>query len=349
MSKNRKFIIIAAAFLVVSTGIVFSVKGALGANGNTMAASSRSAAVQSQDEIQDEIYEEEKLLLTKAPVKSVHENTEKKPSIISYTVKSGDSLGLIAERNGSSIRAIAASNGISENSILREGQELRFPSIKGVLYKIKKGETLWDISFANDVSVEKIVEANSLDSPDKLKIGQEIILPGIDKIKPVNNGAEATVASAQNTSKASGSVKPPTVRLASRSGQATAASDNSLSGMIWPLKGRITSGFGPRGEGFHKGIDIAAPVETDIKAALSGTVIYSGWMNGFGNTVILSHGNGIETYYGHNSENLVSVGQTVEKGQVIAKLGNSGRSTGPHVEFGIRKNGTPVNPMIYLK
>lgn len=122
----------------------------------------------------------------------------------------------------------------------------------------------------------------------------------------------------------------------------------------YPVYGTITSPFGMRkspfgyGSEFHPGIDISVPVGTPVKAAGKGVVTYAGWLTGYGNAVIIDHGYGIESVYGHNSEILVKVGQSVKRGDIIAKSGNTGRSTGPHVHFEVRVNGNPVDPMKYL-
>jgi murein DD-endopeptidase MepM/ murein hydrolase activator NlpD len=121
----------------------------------------------------------------------------------------------------------------------------------------------------------------------------------------------------------------------------------SASGLIWPVSGPITSGFGWRWGRMHEGIDIGAACGTPIHAAASGTVIYSGWMSGYGNFVIIDHGNGLATAYGHQSAIYVS-GGTVSQGQVIGAVGSTGHSTGCHLHFEVRINGTPVNPLNYL-
>ncbi len=122
----------------------------------------------------------------------------------------------------------------------------------------------------------------------------------------------------------------------------------SAAGLIWPVSGPITSGFGPRWGGFHYGLDIAANTGTPIHAAASGKVIYAGWYGGFGNFVIIDHGGGLATTYGHQSQIAVSVGQNVGQGEVIGYVGNTGFSTGPHLDFEVRVNGNPVDPLGYL-
>lgn len=124
---------------------------------------------------------------------------------------------------------------------------------------------------------------------------------------------------------------------------------------IWPVDGRITSDFGYRispfgfRREFHDGLDIAAPYGTSIRAAADGMVVFVGYKNGYGNMVTISHGYGFETSYGHTSKILVKRGQKVKKGQIIAKVGNTGRSTGPHVHYIVRVNGVLKNPANYLQ
>jgi murein DD-endopeptidase MepM/ murein hydrolase activator NlpD len=121
----------------------------------------------------------------------------------------------------------------------------------------------------------------------------------------------------------------------------------SSSGLIWPVNGPITSGFGWRWGRMHEGIDIGAPCGTPIHAAASGTVIYSGWMDGYGNFVVIDHGNGLATAYGHQSAIYVS-GGSVSQGESIGAVGSTGSSTGCHLHFEVRVNGNPVDPLGYL-
>lgn len=119
--------------------------------------------------------------------------------------------------------------------------------------------------------------------------------------------------------------------------------------LIRPAYGTISSRFGRRSRGYHTGVDFANPIGTPIAASDNGVVIKAGWYGGYGNMVEINHGNGIVTLYAHCSALLVKNGETVKKGQVIAKVGSTGNSTGPHLHFEVRKNGQPVDPMPYLK
>ncbi|MEP7335132.1 MAG: peptidoglycan DD-metalloendopeptidase family protein [Actinomycetota bacterium] len=122
----------------------------------------------------------------------------------------------------------------------------------------------------------------------------------------------------------------------------------SSSGLIWPVSGPVTSGYGWRWGRMHEGIDIAVPTGTPVAAAASGRVIYAGWMGGYGNLVVIDHGGGLATAYGHNSSLPVGNGSSVSQGQTIAYAGSTGHSTGPHVHFEVRVNGSPVDPLGYL-
>ena len=123
---------------------------------------------------------------------------------------------------------------------------------------------------------------------------------------------------------------------------------------IWPVYGRVSSNFGGRSapkagaSTNHKGIDIAVATGTSVMATSGGKVTTAGWQSGYGYVVYIDHGNGVTSRYGHLSKILVSVGQTVSQGTVIARSGNTGNSTGPHLHFEIRVNGTAVNPLNYV-
>jgi len=132
------------------------------------------------------------------------------------------------------------------------------------------------------------------------------------------------------------------------SGSSSYSSTPSSSGLIWPVNGPVVSGFGMRWGRMHEGIDIGVGYGTPIHAAASGTVVYSGWMDGYGNFVIIDHGGGMATAYGHQSAIAVGNGQSVSQGQVIGYVGCTGHCFGPHLHFEVRINGTAVDPLGYL-
>jgi murein DD-endopeptidase MepM/ murein hydrolase activator NlpD len=257
---------------------------------------------------------------------------EDENNIITYTVKSGDTLDSIAAAYNLKAKCIAESNSLSPDSTLNEGQVLEFPSVDGVLYKIKSGETLRELAAINKVDFYTIVDVNKLEAPEMLMLDQKIILPGVETVKPVPAKAASKVV-ASNTS-------------LSRGGSIPANSNMAVS---LPVSGKISSLFGPRGGRQHQGIDITAPTGTDVFASMDGTISFSGWDGAYGYLVIIDHGNELKTYYAHNSKLLVKAGQSVSAGDHIADVGSTGNSTGSHCHFEVRENGTPVNPYNYLK
>lgn len=122
----------------------------------------------------------------------------------------------------------------------------------------------------------------------------------------------------------------------------------SPGGLAWPVSGPVTSGFGPRWGRMHEGIDIMVSTGTPVRASAAGTVIYAGWLGGYGLLVVVDHGGGLSTAYAHNSSLASGVGTVVAQGDVISYSGNTGNSTGPHVHFEVRVNGSAVDPMGYL-
>ena len=138
------------------------------------------------------------------------------------------------------------------------------------------------------------------------------------------------------------------IRNAQASAGSTGSGVPSAAGFNWPVNGTVTSGYGWRWGRMHEGIDIAAPTGTPIWSAAAGTVIYAGWLGGYGNLVVVDHGNGLATAYAHASAILVSVGQSVGQGETVALVGSTGNSSGPHLHFEVRVNGSAVDPLLYL-
>jgi murein DD-endopeptidase MepM/ murein hydrolase activator NlpD len=198
-----------------------------------------------------------------------------------------------------------------------------------MVHKLAAGETIEKLAKKYGISIEKILAANANIKPTRLQIDQPIIIP-------VNNIS-------RNESRSRG------VRLASRS--LMARNDDTLRStgrFIWPAIGEFSSPFGTRYGRLHKGIDVAAAVGTPIVSVAGGTVIYTGWEQGYGLTVEIRHYNGLVTRYAHCSQIFVGVGQSVGTGQHIAAIGMTGHVTGPHVHFEVLVNGSQVNPRNYL-
>ncbi len=162
-------------------------------------------------------------------------------------------------------------------------------------------------------------------------------------VEPVKTVTVAKNANAGSRARASGSVN-----TSSKISGGKASLGISL---IRPVSGTITSRFGVSSNirrSSHTGLDIAAPTGTPVKAAASGTVTFSGWKGSYGNMLVISHGNGVQTYYGHCSKLYAKNGQTVSQGDVVASVGSTGNSTGPHLHLEIRVNGTAYNPQNYI-
>lgn len=248
-------------------------------------------------------------------IKEEAEETVKRFSLIDqieeYRVKKGDNLWDIARRYGIDVDTIIGANDITNMNRIKPGDIIRILPVKGILYKINPGENLWTISRQFDIDIDEIVKANNIADPDLVKPGRLLILPGA---KPEFGYKE---------------------RLQRK--------------FIKPVNARISSYFGGRWGRMHEGIDYAVNLGTPIKAAGSGKVIYSGWASGYGKTIIIEHRKGLRTLYAHNSELLAHSGEWVEQGEIIAKSGNTGRSTGPHLHFEVQINGKPVNPLSYLR
>ncbi|MCS7239684.1 MAG: M23 family metallopeptidase [Candidatus Bipolaricaulota bacterium] len=225
-----------------------------------------------------------------------------------YEVRAGDTLSAIATRYGVPLSWLAISNNLTSTTIY-PGQRLLIPK-DGVLHTVKSGETLSSIAKAYGVAEDVIRTANGV--ADEPKPGTRLYIP--------------------NPNTLPGSSSSTGYRF------------------IWPVRGTISSTFGPRIHpiygvpSFHTGIDIAVPEGTPVRAAAAGTVSFAGWEEGFGLLVVIDHGDGYKSYYGHLSKLLTSTGQKVLAGETIALSGNTGLSTGPHLHFEVRYSDSPVDP-----
>jgi murein DD-endopeptidase MepM/ murein hydrolase activator NlpD len=138
------------------------------------------------------------------------------------------------------------------------------------------------------------------------------------------------------------------IRAAQEEAGSTGTGQPSAAGLVWPCDGVVVSGFGMRWGRMHEGIDIGCAYGTPNRAAAAGTVIYAGWLGGYGNLVVVDHGNGLSTAYAHASSILVGVGQQVAQGETVSLVGSTGNSSGPHLHFEVRVNGQAVDPLFYL-
>ena len=233
-----------------------------------------------------------------------------------HVVKSGETLSGIATKYKLTIAKLTYLNDIANPNMIRPGQTLLLaeepPQPRS--HTVHSGENLSYIAANYGVTVPAIVQINQLKDINQLRIGQVLNIP-----------------------------PAPTGTIASRSSVSTA-------GYMWPVIGTISSYFGDRYQRVspHTGIDLAAPRGTDLKASRAGRVESAGWMGGYGYAVIIDHSEGYKTLYGHASKLLVKAGDRVVQGQVIAKVGSTGNSTGPHLHFEVRVNSKFMDPLKYL-
>jgi murein DD-endopeptidase MepM/ murein hydrolase activator NlpD len=192
-----------------------------------------------------------------------------------------------------------------------------------VEHVVRPGETVYHIAHAYGVSVQRLLQANHLSDSRDLRVGQSLLIPGSYTYASLG-GPESNLGSMWNVPRAPRQ-------------------------FAWPLwSGTVTSGFGMRHGTMHDGVDISAPAGTTVHAADSGVVAFAGKLNGYGNTVILRHTDNYVTVYGHNSRILVNEGSPVARGQSIAEVGTSGRTTGPNLHFEVRYDNHAYNPLSYL-
>lgn len=269
------------------------------------------------------------LALIKPDILNTSEAKSSIGSIQEYTVAEGDTISRIAYKFGVSINTVLWANNLSFSSFVKPGQKLLVPTISGVIHKVAKGQTLSAIAKKYGIAATEIAKANGL-SDESLKVGKILIIPGGKIIE---------------------TPRPRVVSQPARPVQISTWDEAPISGtgrMIWPNGcQRITQYF----KGWrHTGIDIACAWGTTLRAADSGRVARVQFARtGYGYNVIIDHGGGVQTLYGHMSRIDVEVGEYVEKGESIGAEGSTGRSTGPHCHFEVRVNGVQVNPLSYVR
>jgi len=213
----------------------------------------------------------------------------------------------------------------------------------GIYHSVEKGQTLYGIARAYNVPTQEIVRINRFKEHVTLKEGDAVFIPGASREKMIDvtiEYKESVSPSASTVSKQQTASIPPRSEETAKTGKGR---------FLWPVNGKVISGFGMRNGEKHAGIDIKAEAGKPVMAADSGKVIYSGnGLNGYGNLIIIKHEGTFFTVYAHNKKNLASEGSLVEKGEEIAQVGDTGRATTPHLHFEIRKNKVTVDPTLYL-
>ncbi len=260
------------------------------------------------------------------------ESVKPRDTIITYTVQKGETLSAIAKKYNLSTDTLRWQNNLKSNDDIAEGQQLEIPPVDGIVHKVKRGDTIYSIAKKYSVDPQVIVNwpfnTYTDDENFGLAVGQLLVVP--DGVKPKERITEpnnnAYIAGRQTPN--AGSVAP--------SGS-----------FAWPTGGAISQRF----VWYHTGLDIANSAAPDIVAADAGTIVIAGWPDniGYGNRVLIDHGNGFSTLYAHMSAIYVKPGQTVNRGDAIGKMGSTGRSTGTHLHFEIRTAQGNVDPLSYLK
>jgi len=305
----------------------------------------------------------------------------------SITVQSGQTMYSLAKVNGLSVAQLAGANSISYPYALKVGQRLTVPGnatpnspapsfaprqpeyqavsapvpqkrnfASGDAHKVKPGETLFSLGRTYNQNPYAIAKHNGLRAPYGLNVGQMVKIPGGAAETTVAKAPGAVpfkrkpiqIATAKNTDRIQPAPAPEVQSAPVQSTQPATVATNST--FRWPVKGRVISSFGKKPGGLrNEGINIAVPEGTSVRSAESGIVAYAGnELKGYGNLVLIRHKNGWVTAYAHNKELFVKRGDTVKRGTVIAKAGQTGSVTSPQLHFEIRKGASAVNPMKYL-
>ncbi len=244
---------------------------------------------------------------------------------LDYEVKSGDTISTIAQEYGVSENTILWANNLSSNSQIKEGQKLKVLPVSGVSHKVASGDTIYSIAKKYQANSQAILDFpfNDVGDDFQLASGSVLMIP--------DGAPEQAPAQA------------PTQYLARKDTGPVESLGNGQ--FAWPASGLMAQFF----SWYHQGIDISNTGGGPIRAADAGTVVVSGWeSNGYGNTIVVDHGNGYTTRYAHLSSLYTSVGQKVGRGEALGMMGSTGRSTGTHLHFEIRASGSLKNPLSFL-
>lgn len=292
-----------------------------------------------------------------------------------YRVRPGDRLGDLAERFGVSVRDVAAANRLEAPYVIYVGQELRIPAggttptvVAGDRYTVRRGDTLSGIARQLDLPMAQLARTNGMQKPYRVYAGQRLRIPHEGGAPPASDAVVATPITVAAAASPPAPVPPKPITVAAVAAPAADAGAPapaaklepaialvkgqgkppplSGDGFLWPVNGKVVGGFGPIDQWRRRdGIDIAARKGTPVLAAQEGVVAYAGdGIRGYGRMILLRHADGYITTYAYNSALLVEVGDVVERGQVIARVGDSGDATGSMLHFELRKGKEPIDP-----
>ncbi|MDA7949004.1 MAG: peptidoglycan DD-metalloendopeptidase family protein [Hyphomicrobiaceae bacterium] len=291
------------------------------------------------------------------------------PAPKTVSVQRGDTLYKLSRRYGVSVKEIKSANKM-RSTRLSVGQEIIIPGSNAgapptpsTTYAVRRGDSPSKIARAHGIPTEDLLSANGLSKRSILRIGQELKIP--EQAPPAANTAPEPVRVASRgpsvpipisnpaREKPVTAVVPkaaPKKKVAARTASLPAPEPMTANQFRWPVRGRIMSGFGKKPNGKHNdGINVAVPKGTAVKAAENGVVAYAGSeLEPYGNLILIRHSNNWVTAYAHNDKLLVKRGDTVRRGQVISKAGQSGNVSQPQLHFELRKGSKPVNPLSYM-
>jgi len=294
--------------------------------------------------------------------------TPAEPASTIISVRKGDTLYKIASRHDVTIDEIKSANSL-KSIRLSIGQQLIIPLRDGApppatvstSYTVKRGDSISRIARMYNISQQELQRANNITNPNSLLLGQVLTIPGqyaesgrviAQTQMPVRVASRGPGVPLPLTNPARGKRSAPlgAKKTASRARSLPQPEPMTGNQFRWPVKGRIVSGFGVKPSGKHNdGINVAVPKGTSVKAAENGVVAYAGKeLEPYGNLVLLRHANNWVTAYAHNDKLMVKRGDTVRRGQVIAKAGQTGNVSQPQLHFELRKGSKPINPLSYM-
>ncbi len=288
---------------------------------------------------------------------NVHDRTQYRIQSISpsfVTVKKGDTVYSLSRRHNVPIRSLIETNGLSAPFLLSPGQRLKLPPAS--VHVVRKGDTIYSISRRYNVDMSLLARQNRLKEPYSIYEGQFLKLPGSIVEKPaaqvaVRTTPTKTPAKTATKTAAKTSAKKTTPATKKNAVRLPPAPSRSQSKFAWPVEGKIMTKFGAAGAGRHNdGVNIKVAEGTTVRAAENGVVAYAGnELKGFGNLLLIKHADGWITAYAHNKQLLVKRGQTVRRGQPVAKAGKTGGAKESQLHFEIRKGTKAVDPLLYLE